>query len=101
MNLFQVDAPLFELSKVYLAWFAGTLFVLLPLQIHSTQKKSKALRLNGSITFFPKKCWNCEWSWAVALSFIFPLSLMQAGQAKSLALKDTHLAAIEQTDQIY
>lgn len=26
---------------------------------------------------------------------------MQAGQAESLAVKDTHLAAIEQTDQRY
>lgn len=43
-----------------------------------TKKKSKSLRLNGSVTFFPKKCWNCQWSWVgifeLCLPFIFDAS---------------------------
>lgn len=100
-------SPCFELGKLYLAWHIDLLLPCLcsypcSIRAHTHTKKVKSFEIKWQHHLLPQKCWNCEWSWA--LSFVSPLSLMQAGEAESLALKDTHLAAIgrgRDTDQRY
>lgn len=47
-------------------------------------KKVKSFEIKWQHCLLPQKCWNCEWSWAVPLGFIYLYLWCKQGKQKVL-----------------